>query len=80
MARPGLLGEREPRPHADADDHQVGLERAAALERHALAIDGARRVLEVEDDAVLLVQRADEVADLRRRERAPSGRFSGATT
>ena len=62
---PGLFGELDPRAHADAGDHEIGLERAAALELHLLAVDGARRVLEVENDAVLLVQRAHEVAHLR---------------
>ena len=58
----GLLGQRQPRPHADADHDQIGLERAAALERRALAVDRGDGVAEMEDDAVLLMQRADEVA------------------
>ena len=62
---PGLFGEREPRANADAGDHKISLERAAALELHLLAVDGGRHVLEMEHDAVLLVQRADEVAHLR---------------
>ena len=61
----GLLGERQARPHADADDDEIGLERAAALQRDALAVDRRDGVLEMEDDAVLLVQRAHEVAELR---------------
>ena len=59
---PRLLGKLEPRPHADAHDDEIGLERAAALQLHLLAVDGGHRVLEMEDDAVLLVQRAHEVA------------------
>ena len=59
-----LLGQREARAHADADHDQVGLERAAALQRGALAVDRGDGVAEMEDDAVLLVQRAHEVAEL----------------
>ena len=62
---PGPLGELDPRAHADAGDHEIRLERAAAFELHLLAVDGARRLLEVEDDAVLLMERAHEVAHLR---------------
>ena len=61
----GLLGQRQARPHADADDHEIGLEHAAALQRRALAVDRGHGIAEMEDDAVLLVQRADEVAHLR---------------
>ena len=64
-ASPASFGERDPRAHADAGDHEIGLERAAALELHLFAVDGGRHVLEVENDAVLLVQRADEIAHLR---------------
>ena len=39
----GLFGERQARPHADAGDDEVGVERAAALERDALAVDRASR-------------------------------------
>ena len=60
----GLLGQAEPRPHADADDHEIGLQHAAALERHALAVDRGHGIAEMEDDAVLFVQRAHEVAHL----------------
>src|SRR5438094_786395 len=52
------------RPHADANDDQIGLERAAAFQCHALAVDGAHRVLEMEDDAVFAMEGAHEVAYL----------------
>ena len=60
-----LLGERETRPHADADDHEIGFERAAALERDAAAVERRDGFAEMEDDAMLFVQRANEVAELR---------------
>ena len=60
----GLFGQRQPRPHADADDHHIGLQHAAALERRALAVDPGHGIAEMEDDAVLLMQRAHEVAHL----------------
>ena len=46
-------------------DHEIGLERAAALELDLLALDRRRRVLEVKDDALLFMQGADEIAHLR---------------
>ena len=58
----GLLGQRQPRPHADADHDQIGLQHAAAFERRALAVDRGDGIAEMEDHAVLLMQRADEVA------------------
>src|SRR5207244_6136270 len=60
----GLLGERKARPHADADHDEVGRERRAALELDLLAVDRGRGVLEMKDDAVLLVDAAHEVAEL----------------
>ena len=65
IVKPGLLGERQARPHADADDDEIGLEHAAALQRRALAVDRGHGVPEMKDDAVLLMQRADEIAHLR---------------
>jgi len=35
----GLLGQPQPRPHPDADHDEVGVERAAALERGARSVD-----------------------------------------
>ena len=60
-----LFGQSEARPHADADHDQIGLQRAAALQRGALALDRGDGVAEMEDHAVLLMQRAHEVAHLR---------------
>src|SRR5579863_6683838 len=60
-----LLGQRQARPHADADNDEIGVESGAALETRAGALDRGDRFAEVEDDAVLLVQLADEVAELR---------------
>src|SRR5207245_6708195 len=62
---PGFFSKLETRPHANAGDDQIGRERAAALQRDGLAVNGAGRVLEVKDHAVLLVERAYEVAHLR---------------
>jgi hypothetical protein len=62
---PGLFGKRKARAHANADDHQVGVEHAAALERYVLAVDCGDTVLEMEFDAMLFVQSADEIAELR---------------
>ncbi len=64
-AKARLFGERQSRPHADADDDEIGGELVAALQRHRLAASmPVDAVLEMEDDAVLLVQRAHEVAEL----------------
>ena len=61
----GLLGERQPRPHADAGDNEVRRDRPAAFKGHLARVDRSRSILEVEDDAVLLVQAAHEVSHLR---------------
>ena len=60
---PRLLRQRHGGPHADAHDDEVGRERLAARERDAARVDRRRGLAEVEDDAVLLVQRAHEVAE-----------------
>ena len=60
-----LFGQRQPRPHPDANDDDVGLQHAAALERRALAVDCNHSIAEMEDDAVLLMQRAHEIAHFR---------------
>ena len=59
-----MFGQRKARPHADADHHEIGLDRAAALQRRALAVDRGDGIAEMEDDAMLLMQGADEVAHL----------------
>jgi hypothetical protein len=53
------------RAHADAGNHEIGVEGGAAFQPHAIAVYDDSRVLEVEDHAVLLMQGADEVTDLR---------------
>src|SRR6516162_6924398 len=58
----GALGQLDARPHPNADDDEVGRQRRAAFELDVLAIDRRRRLLEMEDDAVLLVNRAYEIA------------------
>src|SRR6185437_15342797 len=62
---PGRLGEPDTRPHADAGDDEIGLENASVAQRHSLALDAARGVAQVEDDAVLLVNRLHEAAEIR---------------
>src|ERR1700738_393068 len=57
-----LFGQRQARPHSYADNHKVGLQHATALERRALAVDREHGILEMEDDAVLLMQCAHEIA------------------
>src|SRR5262249_3988038 len=59
------FGECKARAHAYSDHHEIGFERAAALERHALAFDRGKGILEMEFDAMLFVQRTDEIAELR---------------
>src|SRR5260221_6328584 len=62
---PRLLREVDARTHTDPGDHEIGFECTPTLELHAAAFDCDSRVLEVELDAALLVQFADEVAHLR---------------
>ena len=64
-ASPAASASADPRPNADPGDHEISLDRAAAFELHLFAVDGGRHVLEVENHAVLLMQRADEIAHLR---------------
>src|SRR6185437_149733 len=62
---PRLFSQGDARAHAYADDDQIGVERAAGLERDVVGANGGDAVLEMKFDAVLFVQRADEVAELR---------------
>src|SRR5262245_51243667 len=64
-SEPRGFSERDPWAHANSGDHEISFEPAAALELHLLAVDASRHVFEVENHAVLLVQRADEIAHLR---------------
>src|SRR5262245_24465152 len=61
----GFFSTREEWAHPDAYNHQIGVERATALQCDGLAVDGARRVLEVEDHAVLLMECTHEIPHLR---------------
>ena len=60
-----LLGQADRRPHADAQDDEVGLERRAVAQRHGASVDARDGSAQMEDDAVLLVELPDEPADLR---------------
>ncbi len=64
MASPACSGEHKARPDADPDHDQIGLDHAAALQRGAFAVELFHGVLEVKVDAVLFMQRADEIAHL----------------
>ena len=61
---PGLLGQRQARPHAYTYDHKVGFEHAATFERRTPAIDRDNRIFKMEDDTMLLVERAYKIAHL----------------
>ena len=52
----GLLGERQARPHTDADDNQICLERGTAFQRRRRPSIAVDRLAQMEDDAVLFVQ------------------------
>src|SRR5262245_43965483 len=70
----GLFGERNRRSHADARDDEVRGDPCAVLENYCSRGNTARRLSEVEDDAVLFVDGADEITELRAQhtlERAP---------
>src|SRR2546423_7676694 len=58
----GLLGQTQAGTHSNAHNYDIAVQHAAALERHALAIDSRHSIAEMKDDAVLFVQRTDEVA------------------
>ena len=48
----GLLGKLDARPHADADDDEVGRQRLSSFQPDVLPFDGGDRLFEMEDDAV----------------------------
>ena len=64
-SEPGRFRKFNPRANANADDDKVSLQRATAFEFNLVPVDRDRRVLKVEHNPVLLVQRAHEVAHLR---------------
>src|SRR5215472_10538068 len=57
----GALSQLDSRPHPNADDDEVGRQCRAAFELDVSAIDRGCRLLEMEYDAVLLVNRAYEI-------------------
>src|SRR5262249_22193045 len=59
----GALGQLETWPYANADDHEVCRQGGAALELDAGTLDRGRRFLEMERDAVFLVNGANEFAE-----------------
>jgi hypothetical protein len=61
----GLLGERQCGPNTDAHHHELGEKTGAIVEHHGLLLDAVDRAPEVEPHAVLLVECAHEVSDLR---------------
>ena len=48
------------RTHAEPGDNEISVDRAAAFQRHSFAIHAARRLAQMEDDAMLLVKRLHE--------------------
>src|ERR1700687_3928124 len=62
--QPGPFGKFDSWPHADAGHHEIHLERTTAFQTHLITVNGARCVLEVKNDTVLLVERAYEIAHL----------------
>src|SRR5262249_9899468 len=58
----GALGQLDSRPHPNADDDEIGRQCRAAFEPDVGGVDRACRLLEMECDAVLLVDRAYEIA------------------
>src|SRR4030095_8656739 len=72
-----LLGERSHRPDADTRHDKIRVQSLPSFEHHAAAREVARLLAEVEDYPVLLVEAADEVAELRTQhalKRTPTGR------
>jgi hypothetical protein len=58
-----MLGEGRPRPHPDTDDDKVSFEPFPALQCHPVSIECSGRCAKVENDTVLLVYPAYQVAD-----------------
>src|SRR3954447_22623818 len=59
-----LLGERQTRPHANAEHHKIGFDRLTAFQRNTALVDRRHGVLKMESHAMLLMQRAHDVAHL----------------
>jgi hypothetical protein len=60
-----LLGKSGRRPDADAQHHEVGIERRAPAQRSGTAVHACDRLSQVEYDALRFVQGLNEAADLR---------------
>ena len=60
---PSLFGKCRLRPHTNTDDDEVGIEPVPALQRDMAPLERSWSSAEVEDDGVLLVNLAHEVAD-----------------
>ncbi|OWK23058.1 hypothetical protein AJ87_40410 [Rhizobium yanglingense] len=63
-SQPCHFREAGPRSYADAGDNEISGQRFAAAKFHLVAIDTARDVLHVKNDAVLLVKGPDKIAHL----------------
>src|SRR2546427_6660082 len=57
-----LLGELEPRPHADTDHDEIRLEPRSVVEHDGVAFDPLGSMAEMEHDAGFLMQCSDEAA------------------
>ena len=62
---PRLFRQRDCRPHADPDDDEVGLKAFSAFQRHALLIYCGRGRAEMERHAMILMELAEEIPDVR---------------
>src|SRR5215469_3397285 len=60
--QPRAFRERQPRTHADTNEHEAGFEPRAVVELDCVPVDCTDRAAQVKGDALRLVQRADEVA------------------
>src|SRR6516164_10583371 len=59
----GALSQLDSRPHPNADDDEIGQQCRAIFELDVSAVDRRRRLLEMEYDAVFLVNRAYDIAE-----------------
>src|SRR5207302_10481199 len=63
-AQSGILRQLQSRPDADADDDEIRGQALAATESDRVARNGFGGLAKMEHDAVLLVQRLDEFAEI----------------
>ena len=59
----GRFRDLDARAHAESGDDQVGLDDASIRQPDPFAVDGASGGLKMEDDAVLLMESTNEVAE-----------------